>query len=367
MWLDGESIPSLPSDLDASFRMQCEWQRRLYDAGWLGLGWPEEYGGRGGTVVDQLIINRELARVGAPLPAGLIGLEIVGPTILHYGTDVQKRRLVAPLLNGTEIWCQGFSEPGAGSDLASLRTRGEVRGDSIVVTGQKVWTSWAQYSRWCAVLVRTDEDAPRHKGITYLLVDLESSGITVRPLVQMTGDAEFSEVFFDAVEVPVQNVLGGMENGWKLAMATLGFERGPFAVRRQVELRMALDDLAGEVQRSGAADDPIVRRRIGRCEALVEALGAQSLRTIDRITNDGPVDESSIDKLLLTEAEQELYGLALDLLGPRRTVPELTPEGVDAARWIHGYLYSRSASIYGGSSEIQRGIIAQRMLELPRA
>jgi alkylation response protein AidB-like acyl-CoA dehydrogenase len=297
----------------------------------------------------------------------LIGLEIVGPTILHHGNEQQKQRYLAPLIAGTEIWSQGFSEPEAGSDLASLRTRGEARGDVIVVTGQKVWTSWAQYAKWCAVLARTDDDAPKHRGISYLLVDLESPGITVRPLVQMTGDAEFGEVFFDEVEVPAENVLGGMNNGWALAMATLGFERGPFAVRRGIELRIALDDLARDIGRLQAADDPVVRRRLGRCEAVVEALGAQSLRTIDRITNDGPMDESSVDKLLLTQAEQELFALALEVLGPARTIADAAAEGVSARRWIHGYLYSRSASIYGGSSEIQRGIVAHRMLGLPRA
>jgi alkylation response protein AidB-like acyl-CoA dehydrogenase len=371
-WLGGEQIPSLPSDLDASFAVQREWQARLYQAGWIGLGWPSEYGGRGGAFLEQLIFNRELSRIGAPLPAGVIGLDIVGPTILEYGTEEQKRRYIPALLDGSEIWCQGFSEPDAGSDLASLRTRGEVRDETIVVTGQKVWTSWAQYSRWCAVLARTDEEAPRHQGISFVLVDLESEGITVQPLVQMTGDAEFSEVFFDGVEVPAENVLGGLNNGWKMAMATLGHERGPFATRRQIELRIALDEIVRDAQRivrggGWATDDPVVRRRIGRCEALVETLAAQCLRTVDRITNDGPVEESSIDKLLLTEVEQEVFSLAFDLLGPNCTIPETTAEGVDADRWIRGYLYSRGASIYGGTSEIQRTIVAQRVLGLGRA
>ena len=366
-WLLHEEIPATSGDLDTQFAAARAWQQRLYDAGWLGLGWPIEYGGKGGDRLEQILVNSELARAHAPLPAGLIGLEIVGPVILEHGTEEQRQRYLPSLLDGREIWSQGFSEPDAGSDLASLQTSGKVVGDTILVNGQKVWTSWAQFSRWCAVLVRTDQEETPHKGISYLLVDVESTGVTIRPLVQMTGDAEFNEVFFDDVEVPIENVLGGLGAGWQLAMATLSHERGPFAIRRHVELRVALDQLALDVQRAHRSgtrliDDTEIRRRFGRCEVMVEALAAQTLRIVDRLENGGPDAESSVDKLLLADTEQQLFGLALDTLGDDRMIAEATADGVDAARWISGYLYGRSASIYGGTAEIQRGIIAKRLL-----
>ena len=241
-----EHLPSpdeIPADFDARVEFLRGWQRKLYDARLVNLTWPVEYGGRGATLMEQIVANQELARAGAPPLIGEVGLEVVGPTIVAQGTPEQKSAYLELILSGDDIWCQGFSEPNAGSDLASLRTRAEDRGDHFVVNGQKTWTSWAQYASWCAVLARTDAEAPPHRGISYLIVDMRSPGIDVRPLVQMTGDAEFSEVYFEDVVVPRENVLGELNAGWPLAMHTLTNERGPVVLSHQVKLRVALDSL----------------------------------------------------------------------------------------------------------------------------
>jgi alkylation response protein AidB-like acyl-CoA dehydrogenase len=357
---------ALPQDFDDRFEALRKWQRALYDAGWLGWGWPLEFGGQGGTLVEQLIVYQELARARAPMPAGLVALEVVGPTIAHYATPEQGRRFVRPLLRGDELWSQGFSEPNSGSDLASLSTRAAVDGDEFVVTGQKVWTSWAQYSRWCAVLARTNPDVPKHKGISYLLIDLRSPGVTVRPLLQPTGDPEFSEVFFDHVRVPVANILGPLNEGWKVAMATLSFERGPAMLRRVSEIRVAFDELAEELRETlPAAEQDRVAERLGECAILVSVMEARGYTILDRVESGERSAEDSIDKLFLTRTEQALFGLALDTL-PDRTAfgPRVATAG---ERWLRDYLFGRSASIYGGTSEIQRNIVAERVLNLGRA
>jgi alkylation response protein AidB-like acyl-CoA dehydrogenase len=369
-WLEREAPRDVPTDLARRFDIVRDWQRRLYDAGWLGLGWPEEYGGAGGAILDQLVFNEELVRSKAPHPAGTIGLEIVGPTIVSYGTEVQKQRLVKPMLRGDEIWCQGFSEPNAGSDLGSLQTRAEPVPGGFKVNGRKTWTSWAQYAQWCALLARTDPSVPKHKGISYLLVEMDSPGVEVFPLVQMTGDAEFGEVAFQDVFVPEENVLGPLNGGWHVAMNTLAHERGPYAVRRQLEISVAMEDLRQLVQHLVATGrlrpDALLQQRIGRCRALVQMLEQHSQEVISAMLSGEPGEESSIDKLLLIEVEQSVFALAFDLLGAMRGIREEDPR-LDASRWTHEYLYSRAASIYGGSAEIQRGIVGQRVLGLPRA
>lgn len=367
-WLADHRVGPLSENHDTRFRQLREWQHQLYDAGWVGLGWPEAYGGQGGTALDQVIFNQELVHAKAPPPVGLVGLDVVGPTIIEFGTEAQKQTLVPALLRGDDMWCQGFSEPGAGSDLASLNTRAVRDGADFVVSGQKVWTSWAQHANRCALLVRTDSSSSPHRGITYLLADMDAPGISIRPLVQMTGDPEFSEVFFDDVRVPAVNVLGEIDEGWRVTMTTLTFERGPFSLRRQAEFRVALDDLAAQVQSASLAtgtDDALLRRALGTCEMLVEVMGAQGFKTATHIAEGTVGPESSLDKMLLAEVEQTLFGTALDVLGADRTVTGIDTS-VDAPRWIHDYLYSRAASIYGGSAEIQRNIVADRVLGLPR-
>lgn len=364
-WLATTSIPEPMADLDTRFEQLRVWQQQLYDAGFLGWGWPEDYGGRGGSLVDQLVVYEELTRARAPMPAGLVGLEVIGPTIAHFATSEQGRRHVPPLLRGDEIWSQGFSEPDAGSDLASLKTRAVVTDDGFRVTGQKVWTSWAQFSQWCAVLARTDPDAPKHRGISFLLVDLSSPGVEVRPLAQPSGEEEFSELFLDDVFVPRGNLLGGLNDGWNVTMKALSFERGPAMIRQSAAMRAALDELTERLAtRPDVQSDTALLDRVGEAMVLVEVMRARSYRIADRVRTGEESAEDSIDKLFLTRVEQTLFGTALDLLASDRTVVG-SAEG--DGRWLREYLFGRAASIYGGTSEIQRNIVAQRVLDLGRS
>jgi alkylation response protein AidB-like acyl-CoA dehydrogenase len=371
-----EHLPSpdeIPADFDARVEFLRGWQRKLYDARLVNLTWPVEYGGRGATLMEQIVANQELARAGAPPLIGEVGLEVVGPTIVAQGTPEQKSAYLELILSGDDIWCQGFSEPNAGSDLASLRTRAEDRGDHFVVNGQKTWTSWAQYASWCAVLARTDAEAPPHRGISYLIVDMRSPGIDVRPLVQLTGDAEFSEVYFEDVVVPRENVLGELNGGWPLAMHTLTNERGPVVLSHQVKLRVALDSLAADAtrfQRDGlpAIEDPRVRASLARAHVAVEVLRYHAYRSVGGAIARGSAGvETSVDKLQMTAADKVVGDACLDVLGPFGASPEGAPDGTNGHAWQHFYLHSRASSIYGGTSQIQKGIIAERILGLPRS
>ena len=371
-----EHLPSpdeIPADFDARVDFLRGWQRKLYEARLVNLTWPAEHGGRGATLMEQIVANEELARAGAPPLIGEVGLDVVGPTIVAEGTPEQKVAYLERILSGDDIWCQGFSEPNAGSDLASLRTRAEERGDHFVINGQKTWTSWAQYASWCAVLARTDPDAPPHRGISYLVVDMSSPGIDVRPLVQMTGDAEFSEVYFEDVVVPRENVLGKLNAGWALAMHTLTNERGPVVLSHQVKLRVALDALAADAmrfERDGvpAIDDPQVRASLARAHVAVEVLRYHAYRSVGGAIARGAAGvETSVDKLQMTAADKVLGDACLDVLGPFAASTEGAPHGTSAHAWQHLYLHSRASSIYGGTSQIQKGIIAERILGLPRS
>jgi alkylation response protein AidB-like acyl-CoA dehydrogenase len=347
------------------------WQRRLCDGGWAGITWPKEYGGRGASIVEQLIYNEEYARVRAPDILSLkVALSLVGPTLMACGAPWQKERFLPKILKGEEMWCQGFSEPNAGSDLASLKTRGEVRGDEMIVTGQKIWTSFAQHADWCILVVRTNLDVPKHRGLTFLLVDMKSPGITVRPLREMTGEAWFNEVFFDEVPVPLGNVVGGIDNGWNVVMTTLAHERGgstPY-VRLQSEERF-LARLAQRTRRDSkrAADDPVIRQKLAQYAIEVSILRATAYRNITVIQRTGvPGSEGSILKLFWSELEQRMRDTAIEILGPYGLLPRGDARTVDGGWWAHELLWSRSATIYAGASEIQRNIIAQRVLGLPR-
>jgi alkylation response protein AidB-like acyl-CoA dehydrogenase len=371
-----EHLPSpgeLPDDFEERVGFLRAWQRKLYEARLVNLTWPAEYGGRGATLMEQIVADQELARAGAPPLIGEVGLEVVGPTIVAQGTPEQKAAYLERILSGDDNWCQGFSEPNAGSDLASLRTRAEDRGDHFVVDGQKTWTSWAQYASWCALLARTDADAATHRGISYLIVDMRSPGIEVRPLVQMTGDAEFSEVYFDGVVVPRENVLGELNAGWALAMHTLTNERGPVVLSHQVKLRVALDALAADAtrfRRDGvpAIDDPQVRASLVQAHVAVEVLRYHAYRSVGGAIARGAAGvETSVDKLQMTAADKVLGDACLDVLGLFAASPEGAPEGTNGHAWQHFYLHSRASSIYGGTSQIQKGIIAERILGLPRS
>jgi alkylation response protein AidB-like acyl-CoA dehydrogenase len=365
-WLRSHRPGPILGGLDERFEQLRQWQITLYEAGWLGIGWPAAFGGRGGTLLERLAVYRVLVTERCPLPVGIIGLDVVGPTILEFGTDDQCARLLPPLLRGDEIWCQGFSEPDAGSDLASLRTTAIPTADGFLVNGQKVWTSWAQFAHRCALLARTDTDAPPHAGISYLLVNMTAPGITVRPLEQLTGDAEFNEVFFDDVPVDANDLLGPLNGGWGAAMNTLTFERGPYSIRRGTEVRAMLDDILHDLAGSMTAQDldSSTAERLGHAEVLVETLLSRADLLLPRIANGDAGPETSLDKLFLGQVEQAVTGLGLDLLGHARTTPADTPAG---DRWVHDYLYGRAASIYGGSAQVQRDIITRRVLNLPRA
>jgi alkylation response protein AidB-like acyl-CoA dehydrogenase len=361
----------LPRALEERMEVLRAWQARCYEAGYVGRAWPLEFGGGGGPAAEQIIIDQELAAAGAPEFANVVGLDVLGPSLLRFGTDEQRRRYIPAILAADEIWCQGFSEPDAGSDLASLRTRAEERGDHFVVSGQKTWVSWGQFARWCGVLARTDDAAVKHRGISMLIVDMRAPGVELRPMTQITGHAEFCELFLDDVVVPKENLLGELGDGWKIAMHTLGHERGTAALPRQVKLRTWLDRAvrtAAErtVDGERLIDDPEAQLAMARALVGVEVLRHHAYRTVGEFVRGGAVgpDSSSV-KLLMAEAEQRLAATVLDVLGP--TLEHAEPEAVDENDfWHETYLYSRAAGVYGGTQQIQRSIIADRVLALPQ-
>jgi alkylation response protein AidB-like acyl-CoA dehydrogenase len=360
--------PETPAEQVAFAR---QWQRKLHDGGWAGITWPREYGGRGTSIVEQLIYNEEYARFHAPdILALKIGLSLVGPTIIACGTPQQKERFLAPILRGDEIWCQGFSEPNAGSDLASVKTKAELHGDEFVVTGQKIWTSVARHADWCMLVTRTGFEGPKHKGLTFLLVDMQTPGITIRPLREMTGEEWFNEVFFDEIRVPRANVVGEINGGWQVVMTTLGFERAGSTphVRLQAEARL-LADLSRQTNRYGvpAAEDPLVRQKVAQCAIESSILRYTAYRNITQVLRTGvPGPEGSILKIFWSELEQRLKDTAIEILGPYGMLPRGDLRTIDGGFWVHELLWSRSSTIYAGTSEVQRNIIAQRSLGLPR-
>lgn len=347
------------------------WQRTLHAGGWAGITWPREYGGRGASLVEQLIYNEEYARRRAPdILALKIGLSLVGPTLMACGAAWQKERFLPKILCGEEIWCQGFSEPNAGSDLAAVKTRAELHGDVFIVTGQKIWTSVARYADWCMLVTRTSTEGPKHKGLTFLLVDMRTSGITVRPLREMTGEAWFNEVFFDQVRVPRRNVVGEVNGGWNVVLTTLAHERAGTTphVRLQAEQRL-LARLAQRTPRNGgrAAADPVVRQKVAQCAIETAVLRYTAYRNVTQVQRTGvPGPEGSVLKIFWSELEQRLKDTAIEILGPAGLLPHGEARAVDDGFWFHELLWSRSATIYAGTSEVQRNIIAQRVLGLPR-
>jgi alkylation response protein AidB-like acyl-CoA dehydrogenase len=361
----------LPRALEDRMDALRAWQARCYEAGYVGRAWPVEFGGGGRPAAEQIVIDQELASAGAPEFANIVGLDVLGPSLLRFGTDEQRSRYVGPILTAEEIWCQGFSEPDAGSDLASLRTRAEQRGDEFVISGQKTWVSWGQFARWCGVLARTNDAGPRHRGISMLIVDMRSPGVELRPMTQITGHAEFCELFLDGVVVPRANLLGELGDGWKIAMHTLGHERGTAALPRQVKLRTWLDRAVRVVAERTVdgeplIDDPGTQAALARALVAVEVLRHHAYRTVGEFLNGGAVgpDSSSV-KLLMAEAEQRLAATALEILGP--TLEHADPDAAaEDDFWQETYLYSRAATVYGGTQQIQRNIIADRVLALPQ-
>jgi alkylation response protein AidB-like acyl-CoA dehydrogenase len=349
-----------------------QWQRKLYDAGFTGLTWPKEYGGRGLTFLEELIFNEEMALAKAPPQLNIIGIGMAGPTIIAYGTEAQKQRYLAKTLSGEEVWCQGYSEPNAGSDLASLQTRAVKDGDHFVVNGQKVWTTFAQIADWMMLLARTDGSAPKHKGITYFLLDMHSPGVTVRPLRQLTGDAEFNEVFFENVRVPAANVLGEVNNGWQVGITTLMYERLALGFGLQIRLRLALDgliDLARRTEVGGvpATKDPLVRQQLAQLWIDTEVFRYTAARAITKLLRgEMPGPEASTGKIWWCETHQRLQEIAMRIQGPFHQITQGSPWARDGGYWQYTFLRSLANSIEGGTTEIQRNILAERVLGLPK-
>jgi alkylation response protein AidB-like acyl-CoA dehydrogenase len=358
-WLSLNEPGPEPHDEEAHFAWRRDWQRRLHEGGWAGVHWPREYGGRGATITESAIFFEELGRARAPLPANVLGLLLAGPTIMLWGTEEQKERYLPPILSADDVWCQGFSEPEAGSDLAALKTRAVKDGDGWVVTGQKVWTSTAQHAKWCMLVARTDQDAPKHKGLTYFLMDMDQEAVQIRPLRQITGEAEFNELFIEGARIPEENVLGGAGNGWKVALTTLMNERAGLAFFLQVRLRQLLDELIERAAGRGLLDDPLVADRLGELHLKAEVLRLTAYRGLTAIEKYGqPGPEGSLTKWMWSETNQELTQFAADLLGAEALTA--------GTRWSYELLRARGNSIEGGTTEILKNIVAERVLGLPR-
>jgi alkylation response protein AidB-like acyl-CoA dehydrogenase len=348
------------------------WQRQLAEARWVAIHWPAALGGRDAGIPEQLAYVEEMARARAPEVIGNLGIGIAGPPIIAYGTEEQQQRFLPRMLSAEDLWCFGFSEPGAGSDLASLRTQAVLEGDHFRVTGQKVWTTLAQHADWCMLLCRTDADTKRAKGVSCLLVDMRSPGIAVRPLRQMTGEAEFNEVFFDDVRVPRQHLLGELHGGWQIAVSALQNERGIlYVVGMQILLKEQRDRLIAFARERGAGRDPLLRQELAKAYLGTEIFRMTCQRTLDKLVRFGfPGPESAIIKLHWTELTQMMPQLGMQLLGPEGLLYDTPQPGVsevDPAQLAQkAYLASRAASIASGTSEIMRGIIAMQFLGLPR-
>lgn len=359
-----------PDEPAARMAYGRRWARKMYDGGWSGLAWPREYGGRDLTPLEHLIFAEEYTAADAPplIDQG-VGPALTGPTLIHHGTEEQKERFLKPILTGEEIWCQGFSEPGAGSDLAGLQTRAVLDGDELVINGQKVWTSYAKFADWCILIVRTNPDARKHKGLTFVLLDMKTPGITIRPLVEMTGVAWFNEVFFEDVRVPRSLVVGEIDRGWDITITTLSVERG--AATPYPRLGKELEDMIALCRRladdTPKLADPRIRQRLAQIATEVHTLKLTVYRSVSQQMRSGRTGpEGSILKLLWSELEQQLMEVASEISGVYAMLDEHAPQAIGAGKWQYGLLWSRAASIYAGTSEVQRNILSQRVLGLPR-
>ena len=348
-----------PGDEHELFDERWEWEQELGQAGWIGLGWPAEFGGRGASLVEQVIFFEEYARADGPGRVGIVGEGLLGPTIVHFGRHDQKHRFLPGILRGTEIWCQGYSEPNAGSDLANVQTRAERDGDEWVVHGQKVWTSLAHWAQWIFVLCRTDRDAPKHKGLSYLLVPMDQPGIEIRPIVQITGHSEFNETFFDGARTAADNVVGDVDAGWRVAMGTLAFERGASTLGQQLSFENELHEITAAARARGLTEDAVVRQRLADAWITLRIMRFHALRTLPIMESGTVSRETSIHKLFWANFHRALGELAVDVLGADAV------SGSDG-RLARLFLYSRADTIYGGSNEIQRNVIGEQALGLPR-
>jgi alkylation response protein AidB-like acyl-CoA dehydrogenase len=376
-WLEA-NVPRGPrpeiADLHGRRAYDMTWQRTMFDAGWAGINWPKEYGGRGASLMEQVIWYEEYARVGAPdVNTGFVGLKHAGPTLIACGTEAQKAYHLPRILRGDVVWCQGFSEPNAGSDLAALQTRADIDGDHLVVNGQKIWTSFGHIAEVQELLVRTDPAAPKHKGITWVICPMDAPGLDIRPIKTLAGNSDFCEVFYDNVRIPLANVVGALNDGWRVAMATLSFERGTAFMSEQVRQARRLDELIAVARRvpgpggqARAVDDDEIARRLALAAAEVEAMRAMTYRSLSLAARTGmPGAEASMIRLFFSELVQRIDVLALEIVGPE-SVAGFDALGAPTGPWGERYLTGLSQTIGGGTKEIQRNIIGERVLGLPR-
>jgi alkylation response protein AidB-like acyl-CoA dehydrogenase len=375
-WLEANQPPALTpeererANEDLLWERNKRWHKKLYEGGWAGLSWPKQYGGRGATFVEQLIFQQELSRLNLPMGINVLGIIMTAPALMQWGTDDQKKRYLQPILAADEIWCEGMSEPGAGSDLAAIQTRADLQGDSFILNGQKVWTTHAHRSDFCQLFVRTDPDLPKHKGMSALLVDMHSPGVTVKPLKQISGDSEFNEIFFEDVRVPKENLLGPLNAGWQVLVSTLMHERfgisetigGTEVILSQlVELARSMPQLGGS-----AAEDDEIRQQIAQFAIEVTAKKYNGLRSLTRrLKGLQPGAEASIGKLISTDLSQRMTKFASRLLGPYATLERrslFAPDG----DWMRRMLQVESLTIAGGTSAVQKNMIGERILQLPK-
>jgi alkylation response protein AidB-like acyl-CoA dehydrogenase len=358
-WLADNHPGHEPSGDEAAFEFRRSWQRKLDEASYAGLSWPEEYGGRGATLIEQAIFNEEVVRARAPMPANVLGLIMGGPVVIAHGSEEQKERFLKPILTAEEIWCQGFSEPESGSDLASLKTKAVKDNGEWVVTGQKVWTTFAHEAKWCMLVARTDQDAPKHKGLTYFIMDMEQDAVQVRPLRQITGEAEFNELFIEEARIPDENVVGGVGNGWMVAITTLMHERAGIGFSSAVGLKIALGELMDLVREKGLAEDDVTRQRIAQLYIEAEVTRLTASRGLTQQMKTGiPGPEGSLVKWQWSDTNQAMTELATEVRGPEGPVID--------EDWTYRFLRARANSIEGGTTEILRNIVAERVIGLPR-
>jgi alkylation response protein AidB-like acyl-CoA dehydrogenase len=358
-WLADNHPGHEPSGDEAAFEFRRSWQRKLDEASYAGLSWPEEYGGRGATLIEQAIFNEEVVRARAPMPANVLGLIMGGPVVIAHGSEEQKERFLKPILTAEEIWCQGFSEPESGSDLASLKTKAVKDNGEWVVTGQKVWTTFAHEAKWCMLVARTDQDVPKHKGLTYFIMDMEQDAVQVRPLRQITGEAEFNELFIEEARIPDENVVGGVGNGWMVAITTLMHERAGIGFSSAVGLKIALGELMDLVREKGLAEDDVTRQRIAQLYIEAEVTRLTASRGLTQQMKTGiPGPEGSLVKWQWSDTNQAMTELATEVRGPEGPVID--------EDWTYRFLRARANSIEGGTTEILRNIVAERVIGLPR-
>jgi len=351
-----------PGEEEDAFEERVVWEKAMGAAGWTGISWPKEYGGRAATLSQQVIFYQEYARAGGPGRVGHIGEGLVAPTILAFGSEEQKQRFLPGIKNGTELWCQGYSEPAAGSDLANVQTRARLEGDEWVIDGQKVWTSLARTAGWCFVICKTEPDAPRYRNLSFLLVKMDQPGVTIKPIIQLTGTSEFNEVFFDGARAPAENVVGGAGNGWKVAMGLLAFERGASTLGQQIGFENEFKEILEAAKANGKASDPIMRQKLAQAWIELQLVRLNAVTNLEEGTTRPGL--AAVNKICWATWHRHAGELAMEVMGADAEICAAPP--YELTRFQNRFLFSRSDTIYGGTNEIQRNIIAEQALGLPR-